>query len=227
MDTSRLIEQAKEYLAKGDGFYHQAAEKIKEAIDNGATQREVGEALGRSNQWVSTLVAWHTSSHSTGTPFARDTKPGNDRHQVKHSLSKMSPEERGQVIAEAVADSPEVAEAVAKNTVAAARISVARATTRERAETTSRARDFREQRGDPGQAAIRFSALISELRTATRLLVVGYQDIMAANPDNDELRELLDERTVTVKGDIIIALDTLVGAGVDAALAEMLKAEEV
>jgi hypothetical protein len=132
--------------------------------------------------------------------------------------------EHPEAVARTVAEQPAVARAVASHPVARTRVDVAHTERKEEAGRQTRARNYREEIDNAGLGAMRFSARLGEVRTQMRLLVMDYREILTTNP---ELRDLLDERTITLKGDVILALDTLVGAGVDAALAEILRTEEV
>lgn len=77
------LRQAKRDLAEGEKLLRNgmascrsAAEHIAAAIDQGATQREVAKAIGKSQPWVAALLKWHKAGalDSSGGPFAVASK---------------------------------------------------------------------------------------------------------------------------------------------------------
>jgi hypothetical protein len=68
------IDKAKEYARRGESLYSSAVDEILAAqkADPTLGYREIGQAMGRSKEWVRTLVLWHTSG-TDRAPYATDS----------------------------------------------------------------------------------------------------------------------------------------------------------
>lgn len=96
------LARAKDYIAKGEGYYRKAAEEIVAAMEADPTlsQREIGRRLGRDQKWVARLVRWSTSAdRDTSTPFHSPTlERARNKSEAKKALR--DPDIRRRVIAE-------------------------------------------------------------------------------------------------------------------------------
>lgn len=224
--AEKHLKKAADYLGRGDEFYRHAAAEIELARESGATWVQCGDALGRSESWCVKIVNWAkrpANDLSCSTPW--ENNEAVDLRKSKQVLSG-SPAKIAKEIAAAVASSPEVAEAVAANPVASARVSVAKSKKTKEAEKEVRASEFEDESGAAGIAVIKVGAATSSARTAVRMAVLAYRDAVAANPDNAELKTLLDDEMFALKADTIILVDGVVEGGMDAAFAEILKGGE-
>ena len=115
-DAQKHLDKAARLLAKGDGFYAQAADEIIAAQQSDPTlgYREIAANFGRSKSWVEKVVAWRTSvpSSTQPTPYSGQSDEINARktkqmlreapmEQVERMLAEL-PKERQQAIAAAV-----------------------------------------------------------------------------------------------------------------------------
>jgi hypothetical protein len=69
-----LLSRAKVSIEAGDNHMRQAAEDIAAAKEQGAKQRQIAEAVGKSVGWVNGLLKWREAGYP-GTAFARDKRP--------------------------------------------------------------------------------------------------------------------------------------------------------
>lgn len=58
-----LLHGAKAAIDAGENFLHVAAEKIAEAAEQGATQRQIATAVGKSAAWVNGLLKWRLAGY--------------------------------------------------------------------------------------------------------------------------------------------------------------------
>lgn len=92
------IRRAKDYIAKGDGCYQQAADEIIAALADGMTQREVAAELGRNQSWVQRLVAWRTSdADAHQAPFGGEAE-NEARYERQARGALADPERRRQAM---------------------------------------------------------------------------------------------------------------------------------
>lgn len=67
------IRRAKDYIAKGEHCYRQAADELSAAHDEGATWAAIAQAMGRSENWVYKIIAWSKDTNgSVSSPFGAD-----------------------------------------------------------------------------------------------------------------------------------------------------------
>jgi hypothetical protein len=100
-DAEKHLNKAERLLAKGDGFYAQAADEIIAAqkADTTLGNREIGKRFGRSESWVRKLVAWRTSASSSPTPYGGEADAINVR-KTKQLLREAPLEQVEQMISE-------------------------------------------------------------------------------------------------------------------------------
>lgn len=101
-DAEKHLKAAAKLLAKGDGFYAQAADEIIAAqkADPTLGNREIGRRFDKSHEWVRKLVAWRTSDTSSlPTPYAGEAEAINVR-KTKQMLREAPLEQVEQMIAE-------------------------------------------------------------------------------------------------------------------------------
>ena len=58
MTVTELLSRAKQAIESGETSLRAAAEDIAAAQEQGATQRQIGEAVGKSAAWVNRLLKW-------------------------------------------------------------------------------------------------------------------------------------------------------------------------
>jgi hypothetical protein len=79
MTRGELISRAKHHIGIGETSrntsFRAAAEYIWRACDQGATQREVAQGVGKSAAWVNRLLKWREDGY-VGAPFADKLVPG-------------------------------------------------------------------------------------------------------------------------------------------------------
>ena len=61
-------------IADHDRSMHSAAEHLLKALDFGASQREVAEAVDRSPAWINRIVKWAKAGYAAAGPFAAESK---------------------------------------------------------------------------------------------------------------------------------------------------------
>jgi hypothetical protein len=58
-----LLNGAKAAIDAGEKFLHVAAESIAKAAEQGATQRQIAAAVGKSQPWVNGLLQWRIAGY--------------------------------------------------------------------------------------------------------------------------------------------------------------------
>jgi hypothetical protein len=69
----KLLDKAKRAIASGEASLHEAAEYIAKAEKQGATQRQIAEAVGKSAAWVNGLLRWRRDGYKD-SPFGPQSK---------------------------------------------------------------------------------------------------------------------------------------------------------
>ncbi len=109
MTAQQHIERAYDLANKGDKYYSQAADEIIAAqeADPSISQRQIAEAMGRSQKWVQKIVQWRTSDadHTHG-PFGGPEE--NEARYARHDKRKVSEilEDRPDAIVKAILAAP-------------------------------------------------------------------------------------------------------------------------
>jgi multidrug efflux pump subunit AcrA (membrane-fusion protein) len=83
--VAELLSRAKHAIKSGEASLHAAAEDIAAAQAQGATQRQIAEAVGKSAAWVNRLLGWRESGYRDDTPFGSQAKAARQRAQRVHS----------------------------------------------------------------------------------------------------------------------------------------------
>jgi hypothetical protein len=78
---TELLDRAKHAIASGDASLRAAAEDIAAAQEQGATQRQIAEAVGKSAAWVNRLLKWRSSGYEDATAFGPQAKASRQRAQ--------------------------------------------------------------------------------------------------------------------------------------------------
>jgi hypothetical protein len=86
--VTALLDRAKHAIESGETSLHVAAEDIAAARDQGATQRQIAEAVGKSAAWVNRLLKWRESGYHDGTAFGPQAKAARQRAQRVHSTEQ-------------------------------------------------------------------------------------------------------------------------------------------
>src|ERR1700749_4806918 len=73
MNITALLDRAKGAIAAGESHLRKAAELIAQAQDAGATQRQIAKRTGKSQSWISQLMAWRKGGYKGGA-FERSHK---------------------------------------------------------------------------------------------------------------------------------------------------------
>jgi hypothetical protein len=104
MNAAKLLTEAKRAIAAGESHLRKAAELIAQAQDAGATQRASAKAIGKSQSWISQLLAWRKSGYKGGA-FERSHKARtiSRANQTKPTRRPMTNEEAEAMRARAVA----------------------------------------------------------------------------------------------------------------------------
>jgi len=74
-----LMVEAKKLILKGEKCLKDAAEHIAKASEQGASQRQIAEEIGRSQAWVCRLLAWRSAGYADETPFGPESKAKRER----------------------------------------------------------------------------------------------------------------------------------------------------
>jgi hypothetical protein len=85
MTPTELLGRAKRAIESGENSLHSAAEDIAAAQAQGATQRQIAEAVGKSAAWVNRLLAWRQSGYRDGTAFGPQAKASRERAKCVQS----------------------------------------------------------------------------------------------------------------------------------------------
>jgi hypothetical protein len=83
-----LLKDAKRAIADGEASLQKAAECIAQAQGEGATQREIAEAVGKSAAWVSQLLKWRGGGYE-GSAFG--SAKAQQRATFRQSEQKAKP----------------------------------------------------------------------------------------------------------------------------------------
>jgi hypothetical protein len=79
MTVTELLSRAKQAIESGETSLHDAAEDIAAAREQGATQRQIGKAVGKSAAWVNRLVKWRQSGYQDDTAFGPQARASRQR----------------------------------------------------------------------------------------------------------------------------------------------------
>jgi hypothetical protein len=79
MTITELLSRAKHAIESGETSLHAAAEDIASAQEQGATQRQIAEAVGKSPAWVNRLLKWRESGYQDATAFGPQAKASRQR----------------------------------------------------------------------------------------------------------------------------------------------------
>ena len=79
MSVTELLSRAKQAIESGETSLRAAAEDIAAAEEQGATQREIAEAVGKSAAWVNRLLRWRQSGYQDATAFGPQAKASRQR----------------------------------------------------------------------------------------------------------------------------------------------------
>ena len=79
MTVTELLSRAKRAIKSGETSLRAAAEDIAAAHEQGATQRQIGEAVGKSAAWVNRLLKWRESGYEDDTAFGPQAKASRQR----------------------------------------------------------------------------------------------------------------------------------------------------
>jgi hypothetical protein len=101
-EAQKHLDKAVKLLAKGDGFYAQAADEIIAAqqADTTLSNKEIGGRFGKSEAWVRQLVTWRTTATTSPTPYASTGRPHQDATATRKVLREAPMEQVEQMIAE-------------------------------------------------------------------------------------------------------------------------------
>ena len=133
-ESKRRLDLAASYLAKGEGFYHAAANEIIDTLedDPSLTYREIATHFGKSKNWVAELVKWHKDGAEGPINWSRGSHGTKKELEagIDKFIEEATPEEllnrlgAGKV-AEIVGSSENVATVIIRNDDARNRIAMA------------------------------------------------------------------------------------------------------
>jgi hypothetical protein len=67
--VTELLSRATRSIDSGESSLRAAAEDLAAAQAQGATQRQIAEAVGKSAGWVNRLLQWRETGYRDGTAF--------------------------------------------------------------------------------------------------------------------------------------------------------------
>jgi hypothetical protein len=76
---TELLDRAKRAIETGENTLHDAAKDIAAAREQGATQRQIAEAVGKSAAWVNRLLKWRHSGYQDDTAFGPQARASRQR----------------------------------------------------------------------------------------------------------------------------------------------------
>jgi transposase len=79
MSVTELLSRAKQAIESGETSLRAAADDIAAAEEQGATQRQIAEAVGKSAAWVNRLLKWRESGYQDDTAFGPQAKASRQR----------------------------------------------------------------------------------------------------------------------------------------------------
>ena len=88
MSVTELLSRARRAIESGEASLRAAAEDIAVAQEQGATQRQIAEAVGKSAAWVNRLLAWRRQGYRDDTPFGPQEKAKRQRARVQATEQK-------------------------------------------------------------------------------------------------------------------------------------------
>jgi hypothetical protein len=83
-----LLSRGKQAIETGEKSMRAAAEDIAAAQAQGATQRQIASAVGKSAAWVNQLLRWRESGYHDQTPFGPQAKASRQRARVQATEQK-------------------------------------------------------------------------------------------------------------------------------------------
>jgi len=92
MTENQHVTKARDYLAKGDGYYAKAADEIIAARRDGLTFRAIADRVGRSHRACEQLVKWRESGLGP-TPFAEPHRENREVRRARDMLRRSTPEQ--------------------------------------------------------------------------------------------------------------------------------------
>jgi len=194
-----LLEKAKGAIAAGEKYYREAAELVAQAQEAGATQKQIADRIGKSQPWISQLLAWRTSGYHGGA-FERSHKARISRANKSKGKPASTGEQARAQRARAHADAEKAKAQHAKAEAAKARAEAKAEAARLRAERErTRRRMFEMMHGmEP-----------KEIHSGTRTLIVKALGMLGSAHDNEVLVaarkvEGLRKRTGLTWNDLII-----------------------
>jgi hypothetical protein len=78
-----LMIAAKKLILQGEKCLKDAAEHIAKASEQGASQRDIAQEIGKSPAWVCRLLAWRAAGYADETPFGPESKAKRERARVQ------------------------------------------------------------------------------------------------------------------------------------------------
>jgi hypothetical protein len=90
MTTTELLSRAKRAIESGEASLRAAAEDLAAVQEQGATQREIAEAVGKSLGWVHRLLAWKRDGYREATPFGAQSAESRRRQRRVQSNERAS-----------------------------------------------------------------------------------------------------------------------------------------
>ena len=114
MSVTELLSRARRAIESGEASLRAAAEDIAVAQEQGATQRQIAEAIGKSAAWVNRLLKWRESGYQDDTAFGPQAKASRQRAQRVQAPERQrrKPATTSEQ-AQAAADNPDMREQLA------------------------------------------------------------------------------------------------------------------
>jgi hypothetical protein len=179
-----LLKDAKRAIADGEASLQKAAECIAQAQGEGATQREIAEAVGKSPAWVNQLLKWRSGGYegsAFGSAKAQQRATFRQSEQKEKSRPVTTDEQArvGQARAEAEAEGARERAAKAEAERAKHERKKAEANARRAREEARRARE----RASWG----RWTSGAAEIHSSSRTLLVKALGMLGSDHDDEIL----------------------------------------
>jgi hypothetical protein len=83
MEIPELLAKARKAIESGETSLREAAEAVASAQQQGATQRQIASAVGKSAAWVNRLLQWRARGYEDGTAFGPQARAARQRLRVQ------------------------------------------------------------------------------------------------------------------------------------------------
>jgi hypothetical protein len=100
MTKNRHVAKARDYLAKGDGYYEKAGREMIAAKAEGVSTAAIARQLGRGDTWARDIMAWAANPRGRAAPFADKEAQSRNMRGVRKALREATREQVREMIAD-------------------------------------------------------------------------------------------------------------------------------